>query len=115
MPVPTNPPMQGYNSEMTPLAPGLQGMIEKAKEDLAKRLSITVPEINVEVAAEVTWPDSSRGCPQEGMAYAQVLTPGYLIVLEYNYAKYEYHAGKGPEVIYCINPASPLPGAPIGA
>ena len=29
----------------------------------------------------MTWPDASLGCPQEGMMYAQVLTPGYLVVI----------------------------------
>jgi hypothetical protein len=105
-------PTQGYKSPMTPSAPWLQSLTEKAKEDLAKRLSITVTEIGVAEAAGVIWPDSSLGCPQKGMAYAEVLTPGYLILLEYANKKYEYHAGKGPEVFYCKNPTPPLPGTP---
>jgi hypothetical protein len=105
-------PTQGDNSQMTPIAPGLQDLVEKSKEDLAKRLSITVAEINLAEAAEVIWPDSSLGCPQEGMLYTQVLTPGYLILLEYANNKYEYHAGRGPDFIFCTNPTLPLPGAP---
>ena len=105
-------PTQGDNSQMTPSVPGLQGLIEKAKEDLAKRLSITLVDIIVAEAAGVIWPDSSLGCPQKGMAYAEVLTPGYLILLEYANIKYEYHAGKGPDVIFCTNPTPPVPGAP---
>jgi hypothetical protein len=104
-------PTQGDNSQMTPIAPGLEGLIEKTKEDLAKRLSITVSEISVAEAAEVVWPDSSLGCPQKGMFYTEVLTPGYLILLEHANKKYEYHAGKGPEVIYCTNPIPPHLGA----
>ncbi len=119
--VPTQPPLstlpllsptQGDNSPMTPILPGLQSLIEKAKEDLAKRLSITVVEINVAEAAGVIWPDSSLGCPQKGMAYAQVLTQGYRILLEYAKNQYEYHAGKSPEVFYCPNPTPPVPNAP---
>jgi hypothetical protein len=105
-------PTQGNNSQMTPATPELQGLIEKAKDDLAKRLSIRVTEITLIEATGVIWPDSSLGCPQKGRAYAQVLTPGYLILLEFMNYKYEYHAGKGPEVIYCINPTSPVPGTP---
>jgi hypothetical protein len=105
-------PTQGDNSQMTPSVPGLQGLIEKAREDLAKRLSITVTEISVAEAAAVIWPDSSLGCPQKGMAYAEVLTSGYLILLEYANNQYEYHAGKGPEVFYCPNPTPPVPGTP---
>jgi hypothetical protein len=105
-------PTQGNDSQMTPSAPALQNLIEKAKDDLTKRLSITATEINVAKAAEVTWPDSSLGCPQEGMLYAQILTPGYLILLEYANNLYEYHAGRGSAVIYCTNPTPPLPDTP---
>jgi hypothetical protein len=103
-------PTQGDNTQMTQSVPGLQGLIEKAKEDLAKRLSITVIEINVAEATEVIWPDSSLGCPQNGMAYLEVLTPGYLSMLEYANKQYEYHADKHMYVIYCTNPTLPLPG-----
>jgi hypothetical protein len=105
-------PTQGDNSQMTPFAPGLQNLIEKTKEDLAKRLFITVVDISVAQASEVIWPDSSLGCPQKGMAYLEVLTPGYLIMLEYADNQYEYHAGKGPDFIYCTHPTAPLPGSP---
>jgi hypothetical protein len=105
-------PTQGGNIQMTPYSPALQALIAKAKEDLAKRLSITVLEINVVEAAEVTWPDSSLGCPQEGMAYAQVLTPGYQILLEYRNNKYEYHSNKDTYVIYCMHPVPPDLGLP---
>jgi hypothetical protein len=109
---PLDLPTQGDGTQMTPSVPALKGLIVKAKEDLAKRLAITLTGINMIEATEVVWPDSSLGCPQKGMAYAEVLTPGYLILLEYNNTKYEYHAGKGPEVIYCINPTPPIPGTP---
>jgi len=97
----------------TPSASGLQSLIEKAKEDLALRLSIMVAEINVIEARGVTWPDSSIGCPQAGMAYTQVLTPGYLILLEYANTPYEYHAGKGTSITYCANPTPPIIGEPF--
>jgi hypothetical protein len=93
--------------------PGLQGLIEKAKEDLAERLAISANEIILLEATSVVWPDASLGCPQEGMAYAQVLTPGYLIRLEFGNQEFEYHASKGTYIIYCENPTPPVPGAPV--
>ncbi len=99
-------------SPSTPTASGLQNLIEKAKENLAQRLSISVTQISLVEATEVVWPDSSLGCPQEGMAYAQVLTPGYLILLEYSGTTFEYHASKGNYVITCVNPSPPFPGTP---
>jgi hypothetical protein len=38
--------------------------------------------ITVVVLEAVDWPDSSLGCPEDGMFYAQVITPGYRIVVD---------------------------------
>jgi hypothetical protein len=115
LPTPTIPLLsqtQGDNSQMTPISPGLPDLLEKAKEDLAEKLSIPVAEISILKATGVIWPDSSLGCPLKGMFYTQVLTPGYLILLEFADKKYEYHADKGTNVIYCTNPTAPVPGTP---
>ena len=92
---------------------GMESLIEKAREDLAERLSIETSQIELVEAREVTWPNASLGCPQPGMAYADVLTPGYLIILKANSLEFEYHASRGTEVIYCENPTSPVEGTPI--
>ena len=97
----------------TPLAPGLQSLIEKARVDLATRMAIPVEEIVVAEATSVTWSDSSLGCSQEGMAYAQVLTPGYLIRLQAGDQEFEYHASRGTEVVLCEDPKPPVEGTPL--
>ena len=66
-----------------------------AVADLAARLSVNPAAITVQVVEPIEWPDASLGCPQPGMMYAQVVTPGYRIVLEVNGKSYEYHAGGG--------------------
>ena len=96
----------------TPSTSGLQVLIEKAKNDLTQRLSVAIDQINLVDATEVVWPDSSLGCPQEGMAYAQVLTPGYLILLEHDSNIYEYHTSSGTHIVTCENPSPPVPGFP---
>ncbi len=96
----------------TPPAAGLEGLIETAKEDLAKRLSISASDIVLVEAKEVVWSDGSLGCPQPDMMYAQVLTPGYLIKLKYDIRDFEYHAGKERSLTYCKNPLPPVDGAP---
>jgi hypothetical protein len=95
-----------------PAAPNLQSLIAKAKDDLAQRLSIPISDISLVEAKEVTWPDGSLGCPQPGMLYTQVLTPGYLIKLKYDIRDYEYHAGKAGSPTYCENPTPPFEGVP---
>jgi hypothetical protein len=110
-------PIQGDNTQMPPSlstlsASGIQGLIDLAKEDLARRLSISVTQISFIEATEAIWPDSSLGCSQTGMGSAQVMTPGYLILLGYNNKNYEYHTNKGTYVTYCMNPTQPDPGIP---
>ena len=102
---------------MTPSLPTatdahLQSLIEEAKANLMQRLNIPEGQIIVVEATSVTWPDGSLGCPQEGMAYAQVLTPGYLIRLQAGDRGFEYHASRGTRVIFCENPTPPVPGIP---
>jgi hypothetical protein len=109
-------PTQGDNTQMTsvlstPSPSGLIGLIEKAKEDLAQRLSIPTSDISLMEAKQVVWPDGSLGCPQPDMLYTQVLTPGYLIKLKYDVRDFEYHAGKDRYLIYCENPLPPVEGA----
>jgi hypothetical protein len=110
-------PTQGDKPQMNPLLPtpsalGLEGLIETAKQDLAQRLSISTSDIVLVDAKEVVWSDGSLGCPQPGMMYAQVLTPGYLIKLKYDIRDFEYHAGKERSLTYCKNPLPPVDGAP---
>lgn len=93
----------------TPADPAPRSLIDEAKADLAQRLSLSVDQFALLEAAAVVWPDSSLGCPEEGMAYAQVLTPGYLIRFEAGGREYEYHASRST-VFYCQNPSPPLPG-----
>jgi len=55
----TPTPTQGDILNMTPIyppsaAPNLQSLIERAKDDLAQRLSVSVTQINVLEAREVT-------------------------------------------------------------
>jgi len=105
-------PTQMFQSIPAPLTSDLQNLIDKAREHLAERLTISIDQVNFIGAYDVTWPDSSLGCPQEGMNYAQVLTPGYLIQLDYEAIQYDYHSDKSTRVVYCENPIKPLPGIP---
>lgn len=60
-------------------------------------------------AGNVTWSDTSLGCPQPGQVYAQVLTPGYRITLYAPTLIYEYHvAAVSGRVVLCG--VTPNPG-----
>ncbi len=70
-----------------PLVP----LVRDVKADLAARLGIDVAEIELVSAEAVDWPDAGLGCPEPGMIYAQVITPGYRLVLTAEDVEHRYH------------------------
>ncbi|MCD6291080.1 MAG: hypothetical protein J7M34_11300 [Anaerolineae bacterium] len=75
-------------------------LVAQAVADLAERLHVAEDEITVRSVEAVEWSDTSLGCPQPGMMYAQVITPGYRIVLEAGGQRYEYHTDRS-RVLLC--------------
>ena len=55
--------------------------------------------------------DGSLGCPQPGMNYVMMITPGYLIMLEANGQAYEYHTSMNG-VVWCKEPEAPYSVGP---
>ena len=69
--------------------------VQAAKQDLAQKLGVKEQAIELVGPVEkVTWPDSSLGCPEPGMMYAQMLTRGYRFKLQSGGEIYEYHASE---------------------
>ncbi len=76
-----------------------EGALRDAVDDLTGRLGISSDKIVLKSVEEVTWPDTSLGCPEEGMMYAQVLTPGFRIEIEALGKRYVYHSGGGRTIL----------------
>lgn len=91
----------------TPEAPGLPDapIEERAQEALANLLGIPSEEIEVRKVEEVEWPDTSLGCPEPGKAYAQVIVPGWRVVMRVDDEVYEYHSG-GEHRVLCDQKAN---------
>jgi hypothetical protein len=90
------PPQPANGGTPTPASGGAPAALTtRAVADLSKQLGI--PEANIKVVSSeaVEWSDGSLGCPEPGMSYAQVITPGYRIVLQAGDKQYEYHTGEG--------------------
>ena len=68
--------------------------VQKAVADLVARLQHPSPEIAIVSVSETDWRDSSLGLPEPGRMYAQVITPGYRIILSAGGTTYRYHAGQ---------------------
>lgn len=67
--------------------------------DLAAR-GVTGTMIVV-TAQAVTWPNGALGCPQPGRVYAQVLTPGFQVVVAVGNTHYDYRFGGGTTPVLC--------------
>ena len=59
--------------------------------EAARQTGAVASEVTVERVEVRSWPDRSLGCPKPGVGYAQVITPGYLIVVQVRGQRLEYH------------------------
>ncbi len=84
-----------------PIPGGAEPAVGQTKADLARRKGIDKDKIAVVAIDSVDWPDTSLGYPEPGMMYAQIITPGYKILLSYEGKIYEFHSGKEDRVIFC--------------
>ena len=73
--------------------------VTRAREELAKALEVKADALALEKAEAVDWPDASLGCPEPGHMYAQVITPGYRVLLKRGDARHEVHVGAGRAVV----------------
>lgn len=58
---------------------------------LASEMGVPVAEFKLLSYALVDWPDASLGCPVPGTSYAQVITPGWKILVGRRAEVYEFH------------------------
>ena len=89
----------------TPSSTGGAGELaqERAAELLAGELGVAVAGLKVVSTTAMTWSDVSLGCPQPDMGYAQVVTPGYLVLFrDSEGTEYKVHTNEdGSSVIVC--------------
>jgi hypothetical protein len=66
-------------------------LVARARDDLARRTGLPADQIVVVRVEAVEWRDASLGLPEPGRMYAQVITPGWRIVLLAGQRLAEYH------------------------
>ena len=91
--IPTPPPEAS--------CPSCGSIEEQARETLADWLGVSSEEIEVLKVEEVEWPDTSLGCPQPGMVYAQVITLGFKVVMRVRSKVFEYHTDRRGRGVLC--------------
>ncbi|WP_420452334.1 hypothetical protein [Ilumatobacter sp.] len=87
---------------------GSEALGRAAVDDTVERLGVDPDAVEVVVVEEVTWRDSSLGCPRKGMQYLQVLTPGVRVVVEVDGRRRSYHGTSERDLSYCAVPQDPL-------
>jgi len=77
---------------------------ELARTTLVREQGLAEADVAIVAVEPAEWRDSSLGCPQPGMNYLQVITPGYKITLEAQGKRYEYHSDTNERVVRCDQP-----------
>ena len=73
-----------------------------ARQLVAAELDADAGDLELESAEPVDWSDASLGCPREGEAYAQVITPGYRLAFSLAGTSHAVHTNAdGSRVVIC--------------
>lgn len=84
---------EGQTVGPEPIDKGLQPFIDDAVNQLVETLGVASADITVQAARLVVWTDSSLGCPDPKMEYAQVPADGSVIELVVDGETYWFHSG----------------------
>lgn len=106
-PTPQVMPAPGRPGGDPPIAQGL--LLEAVTMNLSRQFDIPAGDITVVSVEPVTWPNGGLGCPQEGMAYAEVMVEGSRITLAAGEQTYTYHTAGTTEYVLCVD------GVPAGS
>jgi len=80
-----------------------------ARADLVNRQGVHIDQIKMYSLQRVEWSDTSLGVPQGDMMYAQVITPGFVLVLEAQGELFTYHTSID-RVVYAPRPGEVVTG-----
>jgi len=89
-------PVPGAN-----VGPEQQQAVAAALRDAATHLGVAASDLSVQQVEARDWSDSSLGCPQPGNLYSQIVTPGFLIVINSRGKQLEYHSDTRARVVLC--------------
>lgn len=93
-PEPSTPTPEVFN----PLPPELRAF-EAVREALAGELSLDPLAIQLVETVPTDWPDTCLGLPGAGESCAQVLTPGFRVVVNAGGKPYEYRTSRDGNLV----------------
>ena len=77
-------------------------LVERARQDLARRLGSSASQVTVAETTPMTWSSLALGCPAPGLAYAAVETPGFQLNLDAFGQRYSYHTDTRETFVACL-------------
>ncbi|MER3438500.1 MAG: hypothetical protein C4346_13460 [Chloroflexota bacterium] len=80
-------------------------LIQAILADAASQLGVGPDQVIIVAIEPVDWPDTSLGCPKEGEFYAQVITPGYRVIVARGDRRLEYHTDRAANFVLCESPS----------
>ena len=96
------------------LAPGLEtaipsAVVTSAQQALATQLNLDLTSITIKQVEDMEWPDACLGIANQGVTCAQVITPGYKVILEANGQTYEVRTDKTGSNVQVVVGGTPSP------
>jgi hypothetical protein len=76
-------------------------IVQAVLTDASGRLGVPVDQLVVISVEATEWSDSSLGCPQEGEFYAQVITPGFQIIVDGAGQQLDYRTDTNGNFLVC--------------
>jgi hypothetical protein len=80
---------------------GAEGIVAAVIDDAATTLGVSPETVTVATIKASDWPNAALGCPEEGGVYAEVVTPGYRIVVTDGSASLTYHTDLQGAIVNC--------------
>ena len=118
-PAPSLPARPSASHDLPPTVPPSTAPVtgevpEATLRAIREQLAIDAPGMDLTAATvvraeAVQWADGSLGCPQRGVLYTQMITPGYHVVISVAGVEYDYRATQTGEIRRCEDPG------PIGS
>lgn len=75
-----------------------------AQQITADVLGVAPDQVKVLGVTPMEWRDTSLGCPQPDMMYAQVITPGYQAQVEVDGQLHDVHMDENGQGVVCTTP-----------
>lgn len=91
------------NMANTNLSNKEQNLVDKAKTMLTElRQNLKADDIKLVSIKSQEWSDGSLGCPEPGGMYIQMITSGYIIILEADNSLYQFNTDTRQTVKLCL-------------